>query len=278
MKADATTATWVRGSGSRLVGAPRRLAHLLKIQFWRLPYILGFTSLWPRSFIAYTPDRYAENADKVIQRTGLSLFKDVSGFVQGNRANNAGDLARFYLFNLIFEQMKKEGLTGDLAELGVYKGNTAVLLANVARALDKTLYLFDTFQGFSGADLQGIDADKALEFQDTSIDAVKSLVGNERTRYIAGYFPASATAMPDDVCFCLVHLDCDLYAPMKSGLEYFYPRLVPGGFLILHDYSSLYWDGAEKAIDEFLADKPERVIPVPDKSGTVVVRKIHRAA
>jgi O-methyltransferase len=62
---------------------------------------------------------------------------------------------------------------------------------------------------------------------------------------------------------------------MKAALEYFYPRLVPGGFFILHDYSSLYWDGAEKAIDEFLADKPERVMPIPDKSGTVVVRKVH---
>jgi O-methyltransferase len=61
---------------------------------------------------------------------------------------------------------------------------------------------------------------------------------------------------------------------MKSGLEFFYPRLTPGGFLVLHDYSSLEWDGAEKAIDEFLADKPERVIPIPDKSGTVVLRKI----
>jgi len=44
--------------------------------------------------------------------------------------------------------------------------------------------------------------------------------------------------------------------------------------LNMHNYSSLYWDGAESAIDEFFADKPERLVPVPDKSGTVVVRKV----
>jgi hypothetical protein len=254
---------------------PRWLVQALKSRVVTLPYFFGITSLWPRSFIAYTPDRYSGNAGKAVQRTGLSLFKDIAGFLEGNRVNNSGDLPRFYLFNLIVEQVDKEKLDGDLAELGVYKGNTAVLLAKFARARNKTVYLFDTFKGFSRTDIRGIDADKHMEFDDTCIEKVKLLVGTERTKYVVGYFPESAIALADDVLYCLVHLDCDLYAPMKAGLEYFYPRLVPGGFFILHDYSSLYWDGAEKAIDDFFADKPERVIPIPDKSGTVVVRKIY---
>jgi hypothetical protein len=59
-----------------------------------------------------------------------------------------------------------------------------------------------------------------------------------------------------------------------SGLEYFYPRMVPGGFLIIHDYGSLTWEGAEKAVDTFFADKPESVIPIPDSSGSAVVRRM----
>lgn len=42
----------------------------------------------------------------------------------------------------------------------------------------------------------------------------------------------------------------------------------------MHDYSSLCWPGATEAVDQFFADKPEFIIPVPDKSGTCVVRKI----
>jgi O-methyltransferase len=70
-----------------------------------------------------------------------------------------------------------------------------------------------------------------------------------------------------------VHLDCDLYIPTRAGLEFFYPKLVTGGFLIMHDYMSLYWDGIEKAINEFSSTSPERFIPILDKSGTIAIRK-----
>jgi hypothetical protein len=43
---------------------------------------------------------------------------------------------------------------------------------------------------------------------------------------------------------------------------------------IMHDYLGLYWDGVEKAVDEFFVDKPEKVVPIPDKSGTVVIRRL----
>jgi len=74
--------------------------------------------------------------------------------------------------------------------------------------------------------------------------------------------------------FSLVHLDCDLKKPTMAALEYFYPRIVKGGFLVMHDHSSYCWKGAEEAINEFFKDKPEWVIPVPDKSGSCVIRKI----
>jgi hypothetical protein len=49
--------------------------------------------------------------------------------------------------------------------------------------------------------------------------------------------------------------------------------LVPGGYLIVHDYASLGWDGAERAVDEFFLDKPEAVIPLTDGCGSAVIRK-----
>jgi len=159
-------------------------------------------------------------------------------------------------------------------EVGVYKGSTAAVLATMARKLERTLYLLDTFEGFAAADLQGIDADKRMNFADTSVEAVRALVGEANVRFVKGYFPASATQLPADGRYGLVHIDCDLYAPIKSALDYFYPRMVPGGFLIVHDYSSLHWNGAEHAVDEFFADKPEFVVPLTDGAGSVVVRKV----
>ena len=220
------------------------------------------------------PERYRDNYARYLALGGQpGLADDLQGFVAGGA--NTGDLARFWFFSLAFDQIVKEGLSGDLAELGVYKGNTASLLAAYARRLDATAWLLDTYEGFDPKDLTGFDADiRAQDFTDTSLAAVRARVGDDHVEFVKGYFPASASQLPADGRYCLVHLDCDLYAPMASALAYFYPRLVPGGFLIAHDYSSLHWSGAETAVDEFFLDKPECPMPLPDGAGSVAIRKL----
>jgi hypothetical protein len=232
------------------------------------------TSLWPGTYIAYAPDCYSFSQEAYLRRGGEFGFRYVEGFIRDNELNNCGDLPRYFGLALICDQLVKEQLTGDIAELGVYKGNTAVLLAALARKLGSTAYLFDTFQGFAAEDLVGVDSDKEKQFADTSMDAVQALVGEKGVRCIKGHFPDSTAGMPTELQLCLVHIDCDLYSPFKAALEYFYPRLVKGGFLVMHDYGGLYWNGAEKAIDEFFSDKAEKLIPIPDKSGTAVIRKL----
>lgn len=231
---------------------------------------------WP--YQAGLPQRYAGNYARYRARGGLVRpEEDVRGFVAPQEGNR-GDMARFYFFCLVLDQLQKEGITGDLAELGVYKGATATLLANIARHLGTTAYLLDTFEGFSPADFKGVDSGQRVQFTDTSLEAVRKLVGEENVRYVKGYFPETASQLPDHAEYCVVHIDCDLYAPMLSALDYFYPRLVPGGYLIMHDYSSLHWDGAEKAVDQFFADKPESPIALTDGAGSAVIRKAKRAS
>lgn len=233
----------------------------------------GSASALPADCRAEPPQRYTQNYNRYLTRGGaLRPAELVNGFICGNDGNR-GDMARFFGFCLIFDQIAKDGLTGDLAELGVYKGNTAVLLAMLARQLGSTAYLLDTFEGFSATDLRGIDVDKRMDFADTSLDAVRALVGEDNVRFIKGLFPGTAEHIPADAMFCLAHIDCDLYAPFRAALEFFYPRVVPGGFLVMHDYHSLHWNGAEQAVDEFFADKRESIIPIPDGAGTVIVRK-----
>ena len=226
---------------------------------------------WP--YRADPPQRYWGNRARYEEQGGLvHLEEDVRGFV-GVQEGNGGDIARFYFFCIIFDQLAKEGLPGDIVEVGVYRGATASVLANFARRLGRTAYLFDTFEGFPREDLTGIDTDKPMVFEDTSLESVRALVGDESVCFVKGYFPGTADQLPDDGSYCLVHIDCDLYAPTRSALEYFYPRMVPGGFMIVHDYSSLHWNGAENAVDQFFAGKPEAVVPLPDGAGSVVIRK-----
>ncbi|HXB61316.1 MAG TPA: TylF/MycF/NovP-related O-methyltransferase, partial [Acidobacteriaceae bacterium] len=115
---------------------------------------------------------------------------------------------------------------------------------------------------------------KRLEFADTSIDYVRQTVGNDAvTTYVQGFFPESVTPEVTERSFALVHIDCDLYEPMKAALEFFYPRMPKGGMLILHDYSSGTWEGTTKAVDEFCQATGEYISLWPDKSGTAMIRK-----
>jgi hypothetical protein len=107
------------------------------------------------------------------------------------------------------------------------------------------------------------------------VNLVKEVIG-ENARvcdFIAGRFPE---IIPDEYrsrTYAAVSLDCDLYEPIKAGLDFFYPRMPRGGLLFLHDYSSGHWPGAKRAVDEFCARTGEFAILMPDKSGSAFVRK-----
>jgi len=258
---------------------PEKLSRYVRVLARSLPFKFRLTTWIPKGlYLSYAPDRYTTklNEYQAAANHGFYDAESRAKWTKGNYVNNAGDLSRYYFLSLTCDQIIKEGLEGDVAELGVYKGNSAHLLARLARYLKRTAYLFDTFQSFDARDLDSNNLGIQDAFSDTSLETVKALTGEENIRFVEGYFPESLNQLPADPRFCLVHIDCDLYAPFKAALEYFYPRLVEGGFLIMHDYSSYYWDGVEQAVDEFFADKPEKPILIPDKSGSAVIRKIRK--
>lgn len=197
-------------------------------------------------------------------------------FIANNSSNNVGDIPRLWALILNLKQILAHGIEGDFAELGVWKGNTASVLAHYAAQYGRRVFLFDTFEGFDRKDLVGQDASHNDQmFNDTSIGLVKEVIG-ENARvcdFIAGRFPDSIPEPCRQKTFAAVSLDCDLYEPMKAGLDFFYPRLAHGGMLFLHDYGSGHWPGATKAIDEFCTETGEFAILIPDKSGSAFVRK-----
>ncbi len=253
----------------RALARNRQLADTLSREFPRAPFRLGLSDLGNLQ-IAYQPDSQAVFASH-------PEYKAVhKRFVDSNRANNGGDWARFWSLILNLKQvLDQDGVTGDLAELGVWRGNTAAVLAHFAAQHDRYVHLFDTFEGFDRRDLTGVDSNKDRDFSDTSIDHVKGVIGEnaDRCRFYPGWFPSSLQEDAKNTHYCAVSLDCDLYEPMKAGLEFFYPRLTSGGILLAHDYSSGYWEGSKRAVDEFCNDTGERLVLMPDKSGSAFIRK-----
>lgn len=184
------------------------------------------------------------------------------------------DRNRFYSIWIEFERIRKHNVVGDMAEVGVFKGETAKLIHHLMP--DKKLYLFDSFSGLPAQiireDCDGTVRPQTVNFGTSSKEEVKKHVnGNSNIDIREGIFPETAIDLKDHV-FSFVHLDADLYQSTLDGLQFFYPRLAKGGSILIHDYNH-NWVGVNKAVDEFEKTIPEQFISHIDMYGSVILVK-----
>lgn len=166
---------------------------------------------------------------------------------------------------------------GDYLELGVHKGFT---LRVIHRAMHPAMHLYglDTFEGFDARDL-GIEKKiyandwTVGNFLPTSVEGVSALLGNPKNlTLIRGWFP-DAFQGQEARPWRFVHIDFDLYQPIRSAMDMVWPHLVLGGVMVVHDYGCFGFPGARKAVDEFTQASGVYPVLVPDRWGSVVFRK-----
>ena len=186
------------------------------------------------------------------------------------------DSVRRDMLVLLMRDIEMRGVQGALAEVGVYRGETARIIHHYLP--DRTLHLFDTFAGFDQRDIDGESEATGAGvpeglFGDTSLEGVRQRVGprNANVEFHPGRFPDSFPESLREGPFAFVHLDADLYEPTKAGLEVFYPLMSPGGYVVVHDYNA--WPGARRATDEYFANRTVVPVPMPDKNGSAVIAK-----
>lgn len=183
------------------------------------------------------------------------------------------DHVRFSSLELIANEIYIRGLAGNVAELGVAQGEFA---KRINKAFpDRKLYLFDTFEGFDERDAK-VDRQKGYSRADgvfpTSVDLVlKKMEYPEQCIIKKGWFPESAVGVEDK--FAFVSLDVDLYSAISSGLEFFYQRLVEGGYIFVHDFNNKNYQGVKPAVREFCSKQGIGYFPLTDESGSVVITK-----
>lgn len=177
---------------------------------------------------------------------------------------------------LLAGQINKLSVPGDIAELGVFRGDFARLIS--AAFPTRTIHLFDTFEGFAREDAEhdaamGYSKAKTGDFSDTSQEYVASrLPCAERAIFHKGFFPDTFKGC-EKLRFAFVSIDADLYAPTAAALPLFWDRLSPGGAIMIHDAISTQFTGVMAAVDDFCADR--RLLPTPlcDLHGSVILRK-----
>ena len=211
----------------------------------------------------------------VLASKNLHLVKSLVYSGQPTRIS-AGriDYIRMASLELAAREIQLNSVSGNLAELGVYKGDFAKYLNELFP--DRKLYLFDTFEGFDERDVKkevntGFSTGKQ-DFSDTSVELVLSKMKNRDQCIVKkGFFPASAAGVEDT--FCFVSIDADLYDPILSGLEFFYPRLAKGGYIFVHDFNNEEYKGARQAVIEFCRNHNASYVPVADMGGTAIISK-----
>lgn len=180
--------------------------------------------------------------------------------------------ARNIFVESIASIFKLKCIEGNVAEVGVYKGEFAAFLNNVFKG---QLYLYDTFSGFDERDLvlkNGEIEKKTDRFSDTSVSLViKKMSHPDRVIIRKGYFPNTVTKDDEDAMFCFVNLDCDLYQPIKAGLEFFFPRLVKNGVILVHDFFSDEFTGVRDAVEEFCGSRNLSYLPIGDGYSVAII-------
>lgn len=226
-----------------------------------------------RRYLVEAARRVLAQRDRVIVPTMVNLGRERHLDVMRSRYTN--EYIRLSHLDLAVEEIKTQSINGDLAEVGVYKGDFASVL-NMALP-ERPFYLFDTFEGFSEKEELHDQEHHGLrykrDFTDTSVEYVLSQLPHpEKCIVRKGLFPASAAGL-EDRNFCFVSLDTDLYEPIRAGLDFFYPRLEAGGFIFVHDYNNSAFPGVKRAVLDFSGSTGASFVPVTDVYGTAVFRR-----
>jgi O-methyltransferase len=163
------------------------------------------------------------------------------------------------------EEVLRDGVPGDLIETGVWRGGTAIFMRAILAAHGdrvRRVWAADSFQGLPPPDPERYPSDAGDTFHTypqlaISLEQVKENFRrygllDERVEFLVGWFkdtlPGSRTGP-----LAVARLDGDMYESTMDALVSLYPRLSPGGWLIVDDYGAV--PACRQAVDDYRAGK-----------------------
>ncbi len=197
---------------------------------------------------------------------------------------------KLYALILAVRHVVKHKIPGDIVECGVWRGGSMQATARTLLEVGDTsrhLYLFDTFEGMPPPTEEdrrhdGKSAADLLASERAHVARLgRGLARRRAGRHGAGGLPRGPRALRPghgrgdraprgaraDLGAAsrhrLVRLD-------QARARDLYPRLVSGGVLLIDDYG--WWEGAKKAVDEFLEESGEQLLLLRMASGRIAVK------
>jgi O-methyltransferase len=145
----------------------------------------------------------------------------------------------------------KEGVQGDFIETGVWRGGACIFMRGflkVNEIHDRRVWVADSFAGLPKPDEVRFPLDKGLmlhtiDFLRVSLEEVKENFKNynlldEQVCFLKGWFKDTLPTAPIEK-IALARLDGDMYSSTMDGLRNLYPKVSPGGFMVIDDYGAV---------------------------------------
>lgn len=144
------------------------------------------------------------------------------------------------------EQVLADDVPGDLIETGVWRGGAVIFMRALLAAYgvtDRTVWVADSFQGLPDVDANTpqdalwkpnvgwFATDQAV----VQANFAKFGFDDDQVRYLPGWFKDTLPTAPIDQ-LAVLRLDGDLYASTMDALTHLYPKVAPGGYVIVDDY------------------------------------------
>ncbi len=171
-------------------------------------------------------------------------------------------IGRLRLDNLhqSIERVLDDGIPGDLIETGVWRGGAVIFMRAALKAhgvTDRSVWVADSFEGLPPAtldidrpdDLSGF-ADLAIDLETVRANFKRYGLLDDQVKFVKGWFKDTLPIAPIDR-LALLRLDGDYYESTWDALDALYPKLAPGGIVIVDDYGLIH--GCRKAVDKYRA-------------------------
>ena len=249
-----------------------------------------------RVFVGLPPEKRSRLTEIILSRVGLhgvpftftedglctihnSDFKNdirfKRSYQQGFKTNSwrGWDLRWRAYFLCSFAELSSR-LEGDFVECGVNLGGNAKMLVDFLpfKILQKRFYLFDTFAGFDERLLSEHERTKVATQYDYSscFNRVKKTFRNYRVVSIIKGSVPSTLKYTDVKRVCFLSIDMNCVKPEISAFRFFWPRLSPGGVVILDDYGFKDHRRQKEAFDSLSKALNFKIIQLPTGQGLII--------
>ncbi|MCY7389130.1 MAG: TylF/MycF family methyltransferase [Burkholderiales bacterium] len=210
-----------------------------------------------------------DSNEPVLDDGPLFIHRFTQHYINGN-ALTMVPLARMNNLQQCVVDVIDRKIAGDFIEAGVWRGGLTIFMRAVLEACGETercVWVADSFEGLPVPDAEkypleaaahaGPVMTKSFDHFSCSLDQVKENFSkfhllDDRVHFIKGWFKDTLPIAPIQR-LAIIRLDGDYFESTMEGLVNLYPKLSPGGFIIIDDYGEDEWTYCRQAVDQYRA-------------------------